>query len=80
MDDTCIHCNDDIVLNDDRGVWVDVNGLSSCAPVAPHHEPDKHVHITVWLPDGTIGHYAVHQEFWEKDLERLLGSPSTTRC
>lgn len=69
----CVHCGDDIVLHDTKRSWVDVNGLSSCAPYAPHHEPvEKYVALAVTIPDGTLAHYWVHMEQWEEDIEPLL--------
>lgn len=34
----CKHCGDPIGTNP-RGEWVDENALTSCAPIAPVHEP-----------------------------------------
>jgi len=76
--ETCVHCQDDIFLSE-RGFWVDVNALRSCAPIAEKHEPMKDfVQIAVSLPDGTLAHYTVHIEFWEKQIEPLI-SPETVR-
>lgn len=78
MDDRCVHCTDDIVLSD-RGDWVDVNGLQSCAPIAEKHKPERdYVRIAVSLSDGTLAHYTVHIEFWEKQIGPLI-SPERVR-
>ena len=80
QESTCVHCNDDIGVND-RGVWVDVNGLSSCAPYAPQHEPaEKYVELVVSLNDGTVARFWVHMEQWEEDVEPLLGAPHSMKC
>lgn len=73
MEDTCIHCGDQIVKND-RGAWVDENALRSCAPFAHRHEPSKDyvfVHSTGY-DDNPPKNYAVNREFFEKDIQPLL--------
>jgi hypothetical protein len=76
QESTCMHCNDDIGVNN-RGVWVDVNGLSSCAPYAPQHEPvERYVALAVSIGGGTVEHYWVHEEQWMEDIRPLLETPS----
>jgi len=38
------------------------------------------VQLMVSLDDGTVAYYTIHEEFWEKDIEPLLGATAQMRC